>query len=556
MFDDDIMDDEFGASDRRIARLIKRKAKLQAMLQVAGPAKQRRILKRLARIDKVLARTGYAQEAAAAQLATAAAGVEGVGGLMFQAQSPPGLGRLLRLPFYPNTAHTGTITAGGQNAASSTNPTMIESAALVNAANSSNTQHTLQTPQVSWATLRIVGFEATSSSFKGIGNTGPSMLVSDLQIGGGANLFTHEDFADAFIYDANQPEFCGLRDYPILKSPNQASVTALHVGDQVGETITWSCALLCEVLVDDNYGAHVPGSLRPQGCPRPPGRLLRVVGPDLGARAPLWRRRRPGRAHPASPPSHSTENPMPRKQANPYLQSQAAVHKAMVDGVGGMQFTAQSPPGVGRLIRIPFYLSSAVVGFAAAVENTTDVAITASIAAGTGTSTSIPTTYVDFARRDRHWWRHWHRDPADPPRSPGPPCGSSASRVWCRSPRWPRPPSAPCRSATSRSAVARTSSSTKTSLPRASTSLVKTASQASATTPSSRARTSPRFRPRVSASRPSARLAFSASLVCEILVDDNYGAHVPGAYARAGALVRQGWLLRLSSPGWSARDRW
>jgi hypothetical protein len=36
------------------------------------------------------------------------------------------------------------------------------------------------------------------------------------------------------------------------------------------------------------------------------------------------------------------------------------------------------------------------------------------------------------------------------------------------------------------------------------------------------------------------RINFSASLVCEILVDDNYGAHIPGAYARAGALVRQG----------------
>lgn len=266
MYDDDLMDEEFGASERKIARLLKRKAKLQAMLQVSGPAKQRRIMRRLQKIDRILARTGYAEAAAAGQLATAAAGVEGIGGLMFQAQAPPGLGRLLRLPFYPNVAHVGTTTAGGQNLASTTNPTMIEIPNDVAAGNSSNTQHTIQTPQVSWATLRIVGFETTSVSFKGIGNTGPTILVSDLQIGGGANLFTHEDFADAAIYDANQPEFCGLRDYPILKSPNVASVTAVQVGDQNGENVTWSCSLLCEVLVDDNYGAHVPGPYARKGA--------------------------------------------------------------------------------------------------------------------------------------------------------------------------------------------------------------------------------------------------------------------------------------------------
>jgi hypothetical protein len=115
------------------------------------------------------------------------------------------------------------------------------------------------TPQISWATLRIVGFETSHSSFKGIGNPGPTVLVEDLQIGGGANLFTHEDAADGFIYDANQPEFCGLRDYPILKSPNTATVTVSHVGSIVGETTTFSCALLCEVLVDDNYGAYIFG---------------------------------------------------------------------------------------------------------------------------------------------------------------------------------------------------------------------------------------------------------------------------------------------------------
>ena len=87
------------------------------------------------------------------------------------------------------------------------------------------------------------------------------LVVSDLKIGGGANLFTHEDFGDGEIYDADQPEFCGLRDYPILKSPNVAEVTvaSLNIGVTAAGDIThqFSCALLCEVLQDDNYGSHI-----------------------------------------------------------------------------------------------------------------------------------------------------------------------------------------------------------------------------------------------------------------------------------------------------------
>lgn len=87
-------------------------------------------------------------------------------------------------------------------------------------------------PQISWAILRIVGFEVevagTSSDANGAAFTNantfpvPKLAVSDLKIGGGANLFIYEDLADASIYDSSQPEFCGLRDYLILKSLNVA----------------------------------------------------------------------------------------------------------------------------------------------------------------------------------------------------------------------------------------------------------------------------------------------------------------------------------------------
>tara|TARA_Y100000389_G_scaffold192046_1_gene219047 strand:- start:520 stop:1371 length:852 start_codon:yes stop_codon:yes gene_type:complete len=266
LYGDEFEDDEFGISQNRVQRILRRKAKLEAMMAVSSPGKQRRIARKLQRINNILERSGYSQQAAAGNLAAAAAGIEGIGGLQFQAQSPPGVGRLLRLPFYPTTATNGVVTSGGNNVASATNPVIITDPAAAVATNVSGVAFTMRTPQISWATLRIVGFESSHSSFKGLANPGPTILVADLQIGGGANLFTHEDAADSYIYDANQPEFCGLRDYPILKSPNTAEVVVTHVGSTLNETTTFSCALLCEVLVDDNYGAHIPGPYSRQGA--------------------------------------------------------------------------------------------------------------------------------------------------------------------------------------------------------------------------------------------------------------------------------------------------
>ena len=260
---DDFGDDEFGASERRIARLLKRRAKLEALLPVVRAGRQKRIGRRLARIDRVLEKSGYSASQAGIADAMSASGIEGVGGLQFQAEAPPGLGRLVRLPFYPTTLNALTDTAAGVGLASALNPICIE---RLGGANDTAVAHIMQTPQISWATLRIVGFETTQTQQNPAANTGSAMVVSDLQIGGGANLFTHEDFADARIYDADQPEFAGLRDYPILKSPNQAQVTVQAVGNLLGEDVTQSSALLCEVLVDDQYGAHIPGPYARKGA--------------------------------------------------------------------------------------------------------------------------------------------------------------------------------------------------------------------------------------------------------------------------------------------------
>jgi hypothetical protein len=263
---DDFGDDEFGASERRIGRLLQRRSKLEALLPVVGQARAGLIAKRIHHIDSVLARAGYSAQQGMAATAMAASGIEGVGGLGFDVQAPPGLGRLVRLPFYPSTATTGVITSAGLSAASTVNPVMIELVATTGGASSLGA-HTLVTPQISWATIRIVGFETQSRVAQAVVTTTPPVMVcSDLQIGGGANLFTHEDYADATIYDADQPEFAGLRDYPIVKSPNTASVSVQIVGTLNTNVITFSCALLCEVLSDDNYGSHVPGPYARKGA--------------------------------------------------------------------------------------------------------------------------------------------------------------------------------------------------------------------------------------------------------------------------------------------------
>ena len=181
---------------------------------------------------------------------------------------------------FPVTINAGSyITADGAANANSEVPNIgyisKQSGGAANIIATNADAITLQTPQISWATLRIVGFEVeinqaqnvSTSTAQTITNSvvPPKLVVKDLKIGGGANLLTHEDFGDAAIYDAAQPEFCGLRDYPLLKSPNVATVQVAVVGALTGNGagngsgMLFACALLCEVLQDDTYGSSIPG---------------------------------------------------------------------------------------------------------------------------------------------------------------------------------------------------------------------------------------------------------------------------------------------------------
>jgi len=202
--------------------------------------------------------------------------VEGVGGMQFTAQSPPGLGRLIRIPFYMETVQSGLFNSLTGQTVATIVPTASTIFPIINAlppaAPGASATITLRTPQISWAILRIVGFEANVGEPLLPAAAAMELGFQDLKIGGGATLFVHEDFAPARIYLVGQDSFAGLRDYPILKSPNVAEVQCQTVGLVASDTLNFSCNLVCEILQDDNYGAHIPGPYAR------PGALVRQGG--------------------------------------------------------------------------------------------------------------------------------------------------------------------------------------------------------------------------------------------------------------------------------------
>ena len=206
---------------------------------------------------------------------------DGIGGLKFVATAPPGVGRLCRIPFYLQSpaGNFRALVPGSALATSSTTSPILAvgpSAAGVTGA------ATLRTPQISWATLRIVGFEVSINIPSNAASAALGEVVcQDLKIGGGANLFVHEDYAPANIYASGNDSFSGLRDYPLLKSPNVAEVTlAFHAAAGAAANVPAagaalaniqtnqlvSCNLVVEILQDDNYGSHIPGPYARKGA--------------------------------------------------------------------------------------------------------------------------------------------------------------------------------------------------------------------------------------------------------------------------------------------------
>ena len=81
------------------------------------------------------------------------------------------------------------------------------------------------------------------------------ICFSDLKVGGSTSLFVHEDFGSGTMYqtDNSNP---GLRDYPLVVSPNRVEVAVQGMGLATSSATQFSCAILCDILQDDEYGVH------------------------------------------------------------------------------------------------------------------------------------------------------------------------------------------------------------------------------------------------------------------------------------------------------------
>lgn len=160
-----------GASKNRRSALIRKRNRLQTLLPLLSTEKARDVRYELQKLNAKLGPQKPAFAKPQADLTASAAGVNGVGGLMFQAQSPPGAGRLVRVPFYLYDANFTQLafqapevgpmvfTGAGSNQLDEANPTIN-----VTMPNDPSGRRVLsgfqfRTPVVDWARLRVVGLE-------------------------------------------------------------------------------------------------------------------------------------------------------------------------------------------------------------------------------------------------------------------------------------------------------------------------------------------------------------------------------------------------------------
>lgn len=189
--------------------------------------------------------------------------IQGSGRLEFRASSPSGLGRQVLIPFYMENQYTDfqVLTSNGLQNSSVSSPNIL----ITPVANGSTNTAVLRTPQISWATLRMVGFVTNIYTPSIPSSATLAVSFADLKVGGGATLFVHEDFGSGSMYQTDNTN-PGLRDYPIVLSPNRIEVSVQGIGLAASTPTQFSCAILCDILQDDEYGIHVPGPYARRGA--------------------------------------------------------------------------------------------------------------------------------------------------------------------------------------------------------------------------------------------------------------------------------------------------
>jgi hypothetical protein len=300
------------------AELIRRKAKIEALLPLVRPEHVDKLYRRLMRVNAEL-RLPPESDMPPNDPAASSAGTNGVGGLHFQANAPAGVGRLVRVPLFLSALPTdltrsSVVTDAGVNQVAAINPVVSVVSDWFAGQPVRTTGMQMRTRVVKFAVLRVVGIKISARFRLQYGFTTtfmapplvpffdrecqqPSLLVKNLVVGGGTNLFPQDDYVDATVYSESVPEFAGLRDYPVLEDPNTCSINVatvalsygipaslipggafvapfgapaggspyVYVGPNpfvglVRPVTQFSMSLVCEILEDEIVkGVHIPG---------------------------------------------------------------------------------------------------------------------------------------------------------------------------------------------------------------------------------------------------------------------------------------------------------
>lgn len=191
----------------------------------------------------------------------------------YTVKSPPGRGRLERVPMYLELLgsggeglgyyNTNVITdAGAGTAANENSVTLINMPGnkfpVLNQYDSTKTTDTtfghyvisgmtFSTKQAPWAKMRVVGLETVinytpmsplapaqeaDTDPLGIGLASPPrIMLKNFRVSGSANLFIQDGYIDGTFFDVERLLMGGLRAYPILKSPKTLKCDIAVMGE-------------------------------------------------------------------------------------------------------------------------------------------------------------------------------------------------------------------------------------------------------------------------------------------------------------------------------------
>lgn len=153
--------------------MVRKRARLQSLLPLVSTDKAVDVRYEIALLDQKLGPTKPAYAKPQPELESSASGVNGVAGLMFEVQAPPGQGRLVRVPLYLYSANFNqlsfqapqvgpmVITGAGANQVDEANPTVIVTMPNDPSGRRVLSGFSFRTPVMEWAKLRVVGLEVT-----------------------------------------------------------------------------------------------------------------------------------------------------------------------------------------------------------------------------------------------------------------------------------------------------------------------------------------------------------------------------------------------------------